>query len=265
LQRLLLLAALACPGCALLGPDWQEAAPATIASSFAPFRERLIAGEDAETFMRRRTATLLGGVETLHVTAEGGRISSSTVYETDDPVSLSTLTRTGVQGAAAAVSADGYYLTAAYDLSLGPAHLVIEAGGEVRSAPARVVWTDEDFDVALLHADLAPEDFFALVPDRELAEGEVVLSFSHMLGAAAGQLSTDVDLPEEGEYVALTLPHSTPLRRGFSGAPAITLDGELLGVDTSTGWETIFTRRSWMSRVRPARLRELMEKDRHGR
>jgi len=56
LQRLLLLAALACPGCALLGPDWQEAAPATIASSFAPFRERQIAGEDAETFMRRRTA-----------------------------------------------------------------------------------------------------------------------------------------------------------------------------------------------------------------
>ena len=265
MRRFLLLAALACPGCALLGPDWQEAAPATIASSFAPFREQQIGGEDAETFMRRRTATLLGGVETLHVHAEGGRITASTVYETDDPVSLTTLTRTGVQGAAAAVSADGYYLTAAHDLSLGPAHLVIEVGGEVRSAPARVVWTDPDFDVAVLHADLAPEDCFALVPDRELAEGEVVLSFSHMLGPAAGQLQDDVDLPGEGDYVALTLPHSTPLRRGFSGAPAITLDGELLGVDTSTGWETIFTRRSWMSRVRPARLQELMEADRRGR
>jgi len=263
-QRLLLLAALACPGCGLLGPDWQEAAPATIATSFAPFRERLIAGEDAESFMRRRTATLLGGVETLHVHAEGGRITSSTVFETDDPVSSSTLTRTGVQGAAAAVSADGYYLTAAHDLSLGPVHLAIEAGGEVLSAPARVVWTDADFDVALLHAHLAPEAFFALVPDRELEEGEVVLSFSHMLGPAAGQLDVDVDLPAEGEYVALTLPHSTPLRRGFSGAPAITLDGELLGVDTSTGWASIFERRSWMTRVRPARLRELMEDDRRG-
>src|SRR5262245_64595854 len=107
--------------------------------------------------MRRRTATLLGGVETLHVLAEGGHITSSTVFETDDPVSLNTLTRTGVQGAAAAVSADGYYLTAAHDLSLGPAHLLIEKGGEVLCAPARVVWTDADSDVALLHADLDPE------------------------------------------------------------------------------------------------------------
>jgi hypothetical protein len=89
-----------------------------------------------------------------------------------------------------------------------------------------------------------------------------------MLGPAAGQLQDDVDLPGGGRVRGPSRCRTARrLRRGFSGAPAITLDGELLGVDTSTGWETIFTRgAAGMARVRPARgLRELMEPTGAGR
>jgi S1-C subfamily serine protease len=263
-RRALLLAALVSPGCALFNPDWPEASRAAIAASFEPYHEQRIAGEDAESFLRRRTATLIGGVETLSVRANGGRLGADTTFGTDDPVPISTRSVSGVQGAAAAVSQDGYFLTAAHDLAAGPVHLLIEAGGEVRSAPARVVWSDGPFDVALLHAELRPEACFTLVPDRKLAAGETLLTFGHLFGGAAGEVEIDVDLPAEGLYVALQLPHDTPIRRGFSGAPAVTLDGELLGVQTSSGMDTIFKRRSWLARVRPERLQELIEADRRG-
>jgi S1-C subfamily serine protease len=257
------LLALVVAGCALLGPREHLASPGEVEASFAPHRDLLIAGEPARDFLRRRTAALVGGVDTLRVEADDGRLSPAMRLSAGEDGALAPAS--AALGAAAAISADGYFLTAAHGLGAGPVHLLIETPAGVASAPARVLWWEAARDVALLHAPLRPAGWFALLPDRVLAAGETLLSHGPLEGAAAGVLEVTVDLPALAPYETLALPHDMPLCAGFSGSPAVTTDGLLLGVNTSTGMDTVFRRRSWLARVEPGLLARLMESDRRAR
>jgi polyisoprenoid-binding protein YceI len=246
--------------CGLVGPH--EASPQVVAASFRRYRSSAIAGERVESFLRRRTALLIGGPEAIRVEADGGRLTSRTRIHGHDLEAGTGPVRSAALGAASAVSADGYFLTAAHGLGAGPVHLVIEADGQIQCAPARTVWSDAEHDVALLHAELKPERWFELEEDRALEAGEAVLTFSHTAGPAAGALEVAVDIPAFGPYAAIAIPHDTPLRGGHSGGPAMTLQGRLLGIQSRTGRDSLFKRRSWLVRVQPEELARRIASDR---
>ena len=247
-------------GCGALSPGRHEASPAAIAASFAPHRGIEIAGEPVLDYLRRRTAMLVGGVPTLRVEAPAGRLDSDLHLSSPDmPASAEP---SAALGAATAVGPDGFFLTSLHAVARAPVHALIETRDGVAQATARVVWQDEARDVALVHAPLRPEAWFTPAAERLLAAGEPVLAFCHAGGAAAGVLELDVDLPALQPYDALLIPHDTPLRGGFSGGPAVTPAGELLGVATSTGMDTLFTRRSFLVRVHPDLLERLMAAER---
>ena len=78
----------------------------------------------------------------------------------------------------------------------------------------------------------------------------------------AQTLVVAADLEGLRPYEALSLPHDVPLRLGFSGGPAVTLDGLLVGVHTKTGMDSLIRRRSWLARPSPELIARLIEADR---
>jgi hypothetical protein len=257
---IVLLAGLA--GCGLTGPG--EATPTAAASSFEPFRELRIGPEGLEHFLRRRTAIVICGPEVLSseqcaVWFAGGPLRTAEEGGGDEARAA-----TAALGAACAVSPDGYFITCAHGLARGSTHVAIEVRGAIECAPARTVWSEVERDIALVHAELRPEAWFELAPDRALSKGEPILAYSPAVGPAAGELELAVDLPSFEPYLTLQLPHDTPLRRGHSGGPAALADGRLLGVQSSTGMDTIFRRRSWLVRVSPAEVARQIADDRFG-
>jgi S1-C subfamily serine protease len=215
--------------------------------------------------MRKRTAVVIGGVESLRVNAADGRISpgmrltSQVSYSIESPSFALSL------GAGAAIAPDGYFLTAAHAVSLQPSHVLVEATGGVVAAPVRVVWSDSGADVALVHAAVAPDSWFEWMPDRPITRGGPVVAFAHLLGGSAGAVEVRIDFEEIGPYEVVAIPHDAPLRSGFSGGPAIALDGSLIGILTSTGKDTLFKRRGWITRPSPEFVARLVEADRRSR
>jgi S1-C subfamily serine protease len=249
-------ALLACVASGCIGAH--EASRAAVRESFEPYRSAQIGGVDVETFLRARTATLISGPTTLSVETDDGRLSSRTKFVVEDASEIDS----AAVGSAAAISGDGYFLTVAHAIAGGTTHVVLETQGGIRIAHARPVWSDREHDVALIHADVRPDGWFELAPERALAAGEVVLTFSHAMGAAAGKLEVPGDLLALGVYTAARIPHDMPLRCGHSGGAAMTLDGRLLGVQTSTGMDSIFRRRSWLVHAPKAALEERITADR---
>jgi S1-C subfamily serine protease len=256
----LIAVALAGPSCGLTGP--QEASRAAAERSFEPYRERKIGTEGFAAFLRRRTAVVVSGPSELAAEQCAVWFSGVELTRADDSGDGEASAATASLSAGCAVTQDGYFLTCAHGLARGPAHVAIEARGAIECARARTVWSDGERDVALVHADLRPEAWFELAPDRELPAGELVLAYSPAVGPAAGGLEVAVDLPSFEPYSTLALPHDTPLRGGHSGGPAALADGQLLGVQTSTGMDTIFLRRSWLARVSPSELARRIADDR---
>src|SRR5690606_838667 len=75
-----------------------------------------------------------------------------------------------VFGCAAAVSADGYFLTAAHCVEDGPLQLVVWKHERPVTVPARLVWSGhgpgkDRADLALVKADFRPDHYFSLVDD----------------------------------------------------------------------------------------------------
>lgn len=229
--------------------SWREheASPQTVERSFAEHRDRSIGGEPVLDFLARRTAVLIAGsAEPSLDLLERGRGPD------DPPASFA---------AATAIAPDGYFLTACHAASLGALVLFCPSHGEEPHA-ARVLWSNANSDVTLLHADVELDAWFELQEDRPLAAGEMILAYGVPAQAAAGGLEVAVDLTAHVPYEVLQLPHGAPLRGGFSGGPAVLSDGSLLGVLTSTGMDTIFHRRSWLARPSPELLRRLIDADR---
>jgi hypothetical protein len=249
--------------CGCVGPH--EASRDALASSFEPYRSRTIGSVDIETFLRVRTAMLVGGPAAIVVEGTEQHLSGHTRFRSAEPAADGQHPTYAALGAAVSLSADGYFLTVAHPLAAGPTHVVLEAGGQIHCVLAREVWSDAQRDVALIHAELRPDEWFELAPDRALHAGEVVLSFSHSVGPAAGKLDVPVDLPSLGTYAAVAIPHDSPLLEAHSGAAAMTLDGHLLGVQTRAAVPTPYQHRSWLVHERPDALRKRMDDDRRAR
>jgi S1-C subfamily serine protease len=250
-------AALLCASCCFVGPV--EPSERAVRASFARHRSTEIAGVRLEQFLRCRTAMVMAGPRTLEVADPAAPLDGRTGFRSDaeSPARAS-------RGCAAALSADGYFLTAAHCLAAGPAHVVIEIDGWIRAAPARTVWSDGERDIALVRAELRPDAWFEWEPERRLPARERVFGFSHADGGVAGRLEVATDIPALGPYITLAIPHDAPLRKGTSGGPAIADGGGLLGVMTSSGKDTVFRRRSWFVRPSPDELQRRIEEDRRG-
>jgi S1-C subfamily serine protease len=138
-------------------------------------------------------------------------------------------------GLAAAVSEEGYYITASHVLEEGvPILLVHNEAGRLRYELVREVWRAADGrDLALLKGQQR-RTCFALAT-KTPAVGEVVLA----AGASGGD-SAGVILEVDDEHVL----HTAPLRRGDSGGPLINSKGELIGVNRAIHLDPFHGRRN---------------------
>jgi S1-C subfamily serine protease len=256
IRAVLALALLGATTSCLIQP--REATYEEARRSFEPYRELMVQGVPASEFLRIRTAIVVGGPAEIHVEPDGDGSAEQVVIGHENDVHEGSIEF----GGAAALSADGYFLTVAHVLVDDPLRLVIPRGKSFDWAPARIVWLDEHHDVALVHADLRPDAWFDVVADRAFDEGELVLSYSPYAGWTAGAVLSRIDLASLGPYAPLAIAHDTPLRHGHSGGPAMTRDGFLLGVQASMSLDVLLRKKSWLVRVSPAELRRRIDEDR---
>jgi S1-C subfamily serine protease len=247
-------------GCASPRP----ATPARAARSFEPYAGRSIGDEPVKDFFASRTAVIVGGVQVLGVHAKNGTLDGETRYVVPFDVSLGggADKQTLSFGSAAALTLDGYFATAAHCVAIRPVHVALQTEKGVVVAEARVVHVDEARDFALVHAKLAPVKTFTWMGERILPAGAPLLSYAPVRGGAAGNVEVVADFASLAPYGILLVPHDTPLAEGFSGGPAVTLDGELVGVNTKTGRDSIFVRRSWLARPEPREVEKWIAEDR---
>ena len=178
-----------------------------------------------QSFVNDRSVVIVSGVDIADVK----RVSSETVAiqldaEQGEKVEISF-------GLAAALTNDGYLLTAAHVIQERGANsdrvwLVRNAEDEPFSR-ARIVWTDPVADLALIKGEFSMAKFESA--RRLPIEGEVVFSHGKDAWPSAGRVSRVMFDRKRQTYV---VEHSGPLKRGDSGGAAVNPDGELIGVNT---------------------------------
>ena len=230
--------------------------------------EDQLAARKAESLKGWETVTLDGrpvlkvlGLRTALVFRDYDSVSAG--YDESGFWFHGTGTGTESQGmaAAAAISKDGYLLTARHvvaDVERLDVVVVIpdenRRATQAKAAPARIVWMSEDdfsrdwnpddpkfpLDFAIIHADVAP-----LVPFK-LAE-ELPRTDEPVIGAGWGMRDVEV-LENWGELAAgyvlsvhqqeprgsspawTAVLHDIPLLRGDSGGPVLDREGNLVGI-----------------------------------
>ena len=178
-----------------------------------------------QSFVNDRSVVIVTGVDIAAVK----RVSTGTVAiqldaEEGERLEISF-------GLAAALTTDGYLLTAA--------HVVREDGKNsdsvwlVRNAlkepfsRARIVWTDPVADLAIVKGDFEMAKFETA--RRLPLAGEVVFCHGKDAWPSAGRVDRVLVDRRRRTYV---IEHTGPLKRGDSGGAAVNADGELLGVNT---------------------------------
>ena len=226
--------------------SWREAAVETPTGAVA-----------TAVYIKQRCAVMLQGVDRVEIVGSGGdrrlRLMAGDMPATDV-----------AGGAAAAVSDEGYWLTAAHCVDEGPVVLLLtdEAGG-VEAAPARVVWTgnagEPGGDLALLYVPGSRGRPVFAMADRAPERGAVLCRGSGLgsTALAAGEV-TSVGGATDGSVA--WFEHSAPLGPGDSGGPAMLPDGRLGGINvqaTPRGGRYRSTA-VWMN---PVKLRRLIDED----
>ena len=165
---------------------------------------------------------------------------------------------------AAAVDRRGYYLTSAHGIDPPPLYLYWPGAHSL--VPARVVWSCQDLDLALIHArgerpsfEWAPLD--TIVPTAPVASGGY--PGGEFLEAAGSVLRLEPAHPQCEQMHATRIIHDAPLRVGDSGGPLVDLTGRLIGIDTSGERVPLpgFTPISVAARPAVERIRELIHLD----
>ena len=238
------------------------------AASIATWRGRMIGGSEAFTYIHGRMGYLIAGKTKVDMQVKDGEMQLE--VRSGSPFDI---------GSAVAVSADGYYLTAAHCVERGPLKLIgYNDRMLVWGTDARVVWKGEDDapDLALIHI---PADSLAYFP---MAETSGARRGVRVLSGGLGGLKQNVSggeilsvRPRERDGVRwVEIGHTTPLVKGDSGGPIIDEGGRLMGISSTGGAWTlrvfgkpwIDARRATSVWVDPAWLRSLIEEDRrkHG-
>ncbi len=224
--------------CRFEGASLQEKSVSALSIANVYVGEELLA-----SYVARRAPMLLAGVR-LEATERAARFEY-----------FSTAT---------AIDARGYYLTSAHGID--PPPLQLYWPGAHTLVPARVVWSCDDLDLALIHA-AGVRAAFPWAPAESIGVHEPVASGGYPGGefheAAGAVLRVEALRPDCESMDAVRIVHDAPLRIGDSGGPLVDLAGRLLGIDTSgeriplPGFTTVSVA------VRPdlARIRELIEID----
>jgi S1-C subfamily serine protease len=221
LLPLCLAAALLLAGCGHLATSQEKD------NSFAPLANVLIGDVPLAKYLERRTAFVFAGARLKLLPRDDGDMS----------VELRPVQPGGMLdvGSAAAISADGYFLTAAHVTRLSPVCILLPQQGEPVVVHARVVWIagqSSPIDLAVVKADAMPEAWFPVRPLADLSPGAVVAT-AGANGLAGGKILTISDGPRPAALepsVKLVL-HDCPLNHGDSGGPLATLDGRFVGVE----------------------------------
>jgi hypothetical protein len=156
-------------------------------------------------------------------------------------------------GAAAALSRDGYFLTAAHCVEDAPQCTLIALNQSegMTAAKARVVWrgdyANDGPDLALIHAPVRPYD--TLTPTMTALPGGAVLTCgfgSHGLpqlayGTSGGKINYLGSVQQTADGARWReIGHTAPMAPGDSGGPLIGEAGELLGINVTVGGAAIF-------------------------
>ena len=181
-------------------------------------------------FLEKRTAILLAGADELVVDVHG-KVVRATLRD-KEAFDLSA-------GAAAAIDAHGYWLTAAHCVEALPLLIWTSDGVSTRWGQARVVWTaqDQGYDVALVHADVEPFGTLTWCPSP--TDPGPVLCAGSGLGSnrfSAGRVTGAGGSTSPGIFTLIY--NDAPLTPGDSGGPIIALDGQLVGIVTEGSLRT---------------------------
>ncbi len=238
-------------------------------TSLAAWQGKTIQGAPATDYAELRTAVLVPRrspvliafqpeSQTYHVQVRRGRRGMSL-------------------GSAAAISADGYYLTAAHCVEDGPLQLVaLGADRRPHAVPARLVWRGKgpdngQADLAVVHAPTAPAGHFPLADPTTLRRGTTVLTsgFGQLRPTQSGGRVLRLEPPKtDGEARWREFRHSAPVAPGDSGGPVIDGHGRLLGVNSQIYVVPLLWRNQvWFYKASaygpdPAWLHSLLERDR---
>ena len=141
----------------------------------------------------------------------------------------------GSLGSGVIVRADGHVLTNNHVIADADEILVALADG--REAPARVVGTDPETDLAVLRVDLAGLTAITMAPSPELRVGDVVLAIGNPFGigqtvssgivSALGRHGITARAPYE-DY----LQTDAAINPGNSGGALVDAHGRLVGINT---------------------------------
>jgi S1-C subfamily serine protease len=227
-----------CAGSAIDESDWERRTMKLLQgrkeTSQSSVNGDRIESTTAAGFLNARTALLLGGRGKFTAQVQPDGRSMVVGWEAQpghDGVGVAS---------AAAISEDGYFLTAAHGVTPSAMKLVRTSGRGPDLAAARLVWKGDPArggpDLALIHAPVSDQPFF------ELAGAGPVPARSRVWTGGFGDVRQNQArgwLREVGPWQRgadrsawRTLGHTAPLMRGDSGGPLVDRAGRLLGVNT---------------------------------
>ncbi|WOO43693.1 serine protease [Rubellicoccus peritrichatus] len=239
-------------GCA----TWSEVGPKAKSNSLARAEVSEVDGEPVDVFLNSRMADVIIGLEISEVSySEDGRLRLK-------PKRVSASETEFNLGSAVAISSDGYFLTAAHNVGGGhPVWLVSKSRADPYFGKARVVWTMEKADVALLHIEAQPSQFCMLAEALPQPDSMVILG-GHRWGNSAGRV-VGITPQETGIDSFIEIEHNAPMVKGDSGGPLIDSQGRLLGINHAWTTDHLWPRyhSTIATAVTDLALRRIIEKD----
>ncbi len=203
-------------------------------ASFSRHRALQIEGESLADYIRKRSAILIDGADVSADRMETGEGELSLHVNASRPFGT---------GAAAAIDARGYFLTAGHTVTRGPHTLIVHDGVGFRVLKARLVWRGDfnrgEPDLALLHVDrpLLFTFTWAGTWKRKQPVTGAGANFSrgdgHVLSVYAGRLDR-VSAWETRSAPHAGFFHTGPVHPGDSGGPLTDIKGRLLAINAGT-------------------------------
>lgn len=227
-----------CLGPAPTAADWERRTTHVLQARKAESQARVerdqIAGEPAPQFVSRRTALLIGG---------SGRVTTKLAPNGRTAVvawELQPESKAGGISSAAAITDDGYFLTAAHAVSDARMQMVRPDRKGLVVGQVRVVWRGQPErggpDLALIHVRARNQAFFPLIDPGATPHQTRVWTggFGDIRqNQSRGRMRSVTPWKTGGDGAPWrTVEHSAPLMRGDSGGPLVDGQGRLLGVNT---------------------------------
>ncbi|HUF61618.1 MAG TPA: serine protease [Verrucomicrobiales bacterium] len=203
--------------------------------------------EPASRMMRHRYTFVLRGVVVEEVSLRGDTLHLA-LRQTPGTEGKSSF------GSAAPVASDGYFLTNHHvierELDEDLWIVMLREGGPVQER-ARVVWSDQEADLALLHAPVYTPDYFRWTATGEpvgrgawILQGGFLTGVRSELGGSVGRMKRPF-VPDAPGSVGSAFHYSASVRRGDSGGPVVDENGRLIGINSQWTLNGAFLRDGW--------------------